>query len=190
MPEGYEISTGTGPGLWVPPGDYVVDVYKITATVSHNLPSTDSIIAAWPRASSSTLLQLFDPSTNQLKAYERAYLLSYDQQSAKLEGGYLYQARNSDGSSAGWWPFPINQLNKAELTYSLLIHDKAPFTSITSHKSHIGFHLFPNPLHKEQIISFETDKKEVLKICLMDLAGSKINQSAPPTAPKPYLANP
>ena len=46
-------------GVWYQKGKYIVKTYQITSTVTHNLGNNDTVIAYWPRPSSSITWSLF-----------------------------------------------------------------------------------------------------------------------------------
>jgi len=162
---------------WFQPDAYKVDVYEVTATVSHNLTANEVVMAAWPRSSSTTVLPLYDGSQN-LKAYERATLESVNQSQAVLTG-YLYKVYDLNGTPLGWWPFDTAQLHQAELTYSLLVCDTlvcdqmAP-TSLSEEEPNPGFSLVPNPAQDQQAIHFTTQSVQPVAIHLLDLHGREI----------------
>ncbi len=155
-------------GVWFLPGKYVVSTYKIDATVFHNLPVLDSIVAYWPRHSSSNLLPLFD-SNNELLPRERITINSVNQGSASLTG-YLYEVKDTLGNPLGWWPFDTT-LSQAQLTYTILRHNILFSGTKEELYESSWVAIYPNPSGNLQNLLVHTDKPQELDIRLYDITG-------------------
>jgi len=157
--------------VWFAKGQYSVIAYQIDATVSHNLPTSDSIVAYWPRPSSSNLLPLFD-SNDKLLPRERIAIDSLDQNYAYLRG-YVYQVKDLLGNPLGWWPF--DTAFQVQLEYTILRHNPS-FTvgvkDVPNKSSWVT--LYPNPTNHHQTIRINSDKAQNLEITLIDLMGRRI----------------
>lgn len=159
-------------GQWFNPGQYRVDQYAITANVSHTLNTNDSIIAAWTRPSSSTVLQAI--INDSITPHEAVEIISLNDTEAILKG-YVYKVYNASGDSLGWWPFDT-LLNNSNFEYTILARDRnAPnlsLNNITSNKSNIS--LFPNPASNNQNLVVVSESNEKAVIDLLDIQGRTI----------------
>lgn len=169
LQERYENAAGN----WFLPGQYKVDAYRVEAVVNHNLTATDSIVAAWPRPSSSTVLPLYDGNMH-LLARERVKLTNVTQSQATLEG-FVYKVSNLAGTPLGWWPFDTTALTNANLTYTLLLYN----TLATSNEPSLDFEeatveIAPNPTNDDQLISISLPFSSQVKVELYDLSGRLI----------------
>ncbi|MCB9231239.1 MAG: S8 family peptidase [Bacteroidia bacterium] len=154
---------------WFKPAyPYVVNTWRIEARVYHSLPVFDTLIAAWPRPSSSNLLPLFD-GQNTLLARERISLDAVNQFYADLSG-YVYQVSDTAGNNLGWWPFDTS-LAQAQLTYSLLLVDTTIAIARDKPLASSPVQIYPNPTRERQTLSLETASEGNLQITLYDLQG-------------------
>jgi subtilisin family serine protease len=173
LQERYQSEAGT----WFLPGRYFVRTYQVGATVNHNLTNlTDSIIAFWPRPSSSNTLQLFDRN-KQLQPRERLYMdaASFNRNSVRTFG-YAYQVWDSLNRYLGWWP--NDTIRTARLEYSMWIRDKR-FCLTGSEElrlregiSHIK--AFPNPVSAQQTLRVVAETSTALDIRLFDVNGRMV----------------
>jgi hypothetical protein len=157
---------------WFNPGQYRVDQYAITATVSHTLNTNDSVIAVWSRPSSSTVLQAI--MNDSITPHESVEIVSLNDTEAILKG-YVYKVSSVSGDSLGWWPFDT-LLNNSHFEYTILARDRfAPNVSlnnITSNNPNIS--LFPNPASNNQNLVIVSESNEKVIIDLLDLQGRTI----------------
>ena len=79
---------------WLQKGKYIVKTYEITTVVNHNIFSQDTIIAYWPRSSSSVTWPLFN--NGKLVPHEKTKITALNMTSATLKG-YIYQVKDSTG---------------------------------------------------------------------------------------------
>ncbi|TAK62953.1 MAG: T9SS type A sorting domain-containing protein, partial [Bacteroidetes bacterium] len=100
-------------------GTFTADVYKVTAVVSHPLPSNFMVDRYWERHSSSTVFNLYQTvgGTNFLQPVENVKIIGTPSNSSATLEGYVYFLKNSDCSIQGWIPAAPED---AELTYSVL----------------------------------------------------------------------
>jgi len=92
-----------------------VDVYEVTATVTHTLLAGTTILHAWKRNSSSNLGPAYDPGALTLETEIGLELISYNLNEAVLRG-YFYKITGPSGIQ--WFPFdPL--LEDAKLSYTL-----------------------------------------------------------------------
>ncbi len=130
----------TDAGLSFDMGAYTADVYKVTATVSHSLPSGFDVAHSWERHSASTVFDLYVPGApNTLVPIEIVKFDGSPTQTTAVVEGYVYYLKNSDCSIEGWIPASPED---AELTYSLI----GCSVNATDAPSAISFIVFPNPV--------------------------------------------
>jgi len=167
------------------PGNYELIVYKITATVSHDLPPGAGIVMGWKRASASTPFGRYKGpggiSGNSLDPFEDLELISYNQDSAVLEG-YIY--RQVDESES-WLPFPLDSVeSKAKFAYTLLTgpgvggegDECYAITRVSEHPlTEKAFTVFPNPTTDEVNLMMQLkDGVTHLTVDLFDANGRHI----------------
>lgn len=155
---------------WFQPGvKYVVNKYQVNATVYHGLPVTESIVAFWPRHSSSTLFPLYD-SNNYLLPRERIVINSLDNSSADLTG-YVYHVSDSIGNFLGWWPFDTT-LSQMQFEYSIL-SENLLFDGIEEENIN-EISVYPNPSNGEQVVEINLSINSNLSIALYDMSGKLV----------------
>jgi hypothetical protein len=160
------------PPNYLPKGKYILKTFQIQATVNHNLASTDTIVAYWPRPSSSEVWELF--RNKKLRPRERDTITSCTQFQAILKG-YVYQVSDTLGVTIGWWPcdtsFSTLSSNSSLFEYSVLTRTCA-ITGITAqNRNTTEVNLYPNPANNIHTIAIETSKPGKLNIELYDLTG-------------------
>ncbi len=160
-------------GVYYPASEYKVDAYEIRATVQHNLAAHDSIVAAWPRPSSSNVLPLYDNSNNLLPR-ERVTLDSLDQNNAYLRG-YVYRVSDQGGNYLGWWPFDTATVNP-QFAYSILYEPNPSIKARKLYLKEVKISLFPNPASQWQSLKLEKLDGQPLEIVLLDLSGRVIRE--------------
>jgi hypothetical protein len=121
-------------------GAYTADVYKVSASVNHQMQANAFVHHYWERHSSSTVFNLYETvgGQNLLQPVERVKITgSPTSINANLEG-YVYYLKNSDCSIEGWIPASPDD---AELTYSLI----GCLTNSTIERGIELLEVFPNP---------------------------------------------
>jgi hypothetical protein len=160
---------------WFQKGKYIVKTYEITSVVSHNIFSQDTIIAFWPRHSSSVTFPLF--ANGKLMPREKTKIISLNSSSATLKG-YIYQVKDSLGNSLGWWPVDTSYAGSnygqwAE--YSVLTKNFGNPVGVKEKvKAEQQISLFPNPTNGIQTLVIENDKPAELIIELYDVLGRRL----------------
>lgn len=164
---------------WFQKGKYIVKTYKINSTIFPTIGAQDTIIAYWPRHSSSVTWPLFN--NGKLLPREKTKIIAVGSNFADLEG-YIYEVRDSTGlNSLGWWPVDTSYVNTALLgywaEYSVLTRNYAS-TGATGVKDLVqglvNFSVYPNPTNNRQTLVVETDKVYSLSIDLFDIMGRKV----------------
>ncbi len=167
IPERYE----NADSVWFNTGKYLVNTYKVDATVYHNLASTDTLVASWPRPSSSNVLPLYN-TNNELLPRERVVLNSVNQNSASLTG-YIYRVSDTLGNFLGWWPFDTTSTNP-QFAYSLLLQN-ANYTNVEELVyGQANVKVYPNPASGQQLLVLDTERPENLSIHLFDISGRTV----------------
>ena len=168
-------------GIDIPPGDYNVDVYTITADISHQLATDDAIIASWGRHSSSTPLQNYaieeqfiDYSyytKTVLRPHEEVRLISVDNNTAIVEG-YVHLLKHSDGTQT-WIPRDPNIGSLESIfnfEYSILVdHNPNSITDQITFLDNVS--ISPNPSSTEHTIIINANSHKRLKVDLYDVQG-------------------
>ncbi|MCC6370505.1 MAG: S8 family serine peptidase [Bacteroidia bacterium] len=164
----------------IQPGQFKVKAFKITSTVNHNISPQDTIIAYWPRPSSSVTWNLFaaNGGTNFLTPREKTKIISLNQSTAVLEG-YVYQVTDMSNNPLGWWPvdtaFAQTYYGKwAE--YSVLVRNYSGLHTAFNKQSLASenISLFPNPTNGNQTLEIVADNASNLSIELFDMLGRQI----------------
>lgn len=165
---------GTDDDVWfLPDHNYIVNTYRITATVEHSIIPGQEIIASWERHSSSNPFALFDEN-NEIEPRERVELLSVTDTEAELEG-YIYEVKDSTGAFISWVPFgPDDPENPFYLAYSLLIEDTVAFAGNDENKLNNSLQVFPNPTKDVQSIVVTMDQPIDGSIRLVDVQGKVV----------------
>ena len=150
------------------PGGYRCDVWKMSATVTHTLAGTDSILYYWQRNSSSTPFDLFG-TNDQLAPHEKIHITSLSRTTAQLYG-YVYHIIGTEGSYQGWMPFDTT-LSNSIFDYSILTQNTtiSDIKNIQQTDSHIP--VYPNPTNNTQTIVIESPDNESVSIQLTDIEG-------------------
>lgn len=158
---------------WFLKGDYQVNVFKVEATVNHQLGSTDTIVNYWARPSSSNV---FEPIYNDsLLPRERLMINSCTIDTCKMSG-YLYEVFDINGNPLGWLPhdtiFP-----RPKFEYTILAHDStSPNVGLKQeHLSTNQINLFPNPTSNVQKLVIGDAKNKSIRVKLYDMNGRIIS---------------
>lgn len=158
--------------------NYKVEIYRIDATVNHNLSNLDTIVTYWARPSSSTVL--YQASTvnwwnKKLYLREHVYIDTITNSVAKMHG-YIYHVKNMADSSLGWYPYDTTDLNKAKFEYTILTrHGSYDPLSAQINASQNNIVVYPNPTEGNQIITLNSIGGENLNVNLFNINGQKMN---------------
>lgn len=156
-------------GNWFAPKYYKLTPYKITATISHNLPAYDTVKAYWPRPSSSELLDSI--ANGKIYPRERVKIESLNLSTAVVSG-YVYKVKDSLGTTdLGWWPFDTTG-NSGKIAYSILRYDTTSAIGVKEDvKINNSVSIYPNPTNNTQILNVSTPNSEPINIDLFDVTG-------------------
>ncbi|MFN0031703.1 MAG: S8 family serine peptidase, partial [Flavobacteriales bacterium] len=150
---------------------YITDIYKVTYSASHSLPSGYNIIDAWPLHSSSTPYQLYytQGSDKYLFADERIALTSYNSTSANMEG-YIYHIKQIQGGSMvnTWLPSDTAAMQK----FAYTLHLFNPSINVVE-ETNINLSVYPNPADEFLYIS-SSHKLDQVKCLLYDATGRQV----------------
>jgi hypothetical protein len=165
-------------GTWYQKGKYIVNTFLISSTVIHNFSMQDTIIAYWPRHSSSFTF----PSVvnGKLTPRIKTKIMTMSNGYAGL-WGYVYQVKDSTGAPIGWWPVDTSYVsnpmygNWAEYTILTRNYSNTFPVNINETIENLkALSIFPNPSKDVQNLLVETKKVCDLNIELYDLMGRKI----------------
>ena len=161
-------------------GVYNIKPYRITSTVNHAISSQDTIIAYWPRPSSSVTWNLYSTvsGTNYLTPRQKTKILSLNQTQAVLEG-WVYEVKVGN-TPIGWWPVDTayiqgNPGNWAE--YSVLVRNYTQGTHTAIKKETLSnreISVYPNPTSGSQSLEIYTDRICDITIDIYDIMGRKV----------------
>lgn len=165
-------------GIWfIPNRKYHVKSFQVTSYVYHNLLSTEKILHAWARPSSTNVLEF--KSLSKIRPRERINLLLAYNGYAHLTG-FVYQVRDSLGTPLGWWPFDTTYANtKMKLTYSLLVEDTAFDVGVAKQPNVTNprLKIFPNPTNGNQTLFIFSEKDTYGKVIIYDVLGREVYSS-------------
>ncbi|MFZ4476117.1 MAG: S8 family serine peptidase [Saprospiraceae bacterium] len=140
-------------GITFNDGNYIADVYRITADCSHALPSPFTITRSWERHSTSSAFGLYkyEPNFYQMDALvpvEHVELVPPVTNNQATIVGYVYYLKNNPCTVEGWIPVPPQD---AQLTYSVL----GCMTSAVNEPQKTGLiQIFPNPVQDLLTVEF------------------------------------
>ncbi len=159
--------------IWFYPNtDYKVNIHPYQGYFAHNIPVEDSIVAYWPRHSSSKGFAYYD-STNQVVPRERIQILSLDHDYCFMKS-YYYEVFDMDDNFLGWWPSEPTG-NNLNYEYTVLTQFDNFSTDINALDFESGeVSIFPNPGIEEQTISVKIAETKKCTIELFDLQGRKV----------------
>lgn len=162
-----------------PKGKYIVKTYQINSTVFHNILPADTIIAIWPRPSSSVT---FPPitgtgSNKKLMPREKTTIQGFNNSNCALRG-YIYQVKDSTGTSVGWWPVDtafINTYDYGEWAEYSVLTKNATTNGVKEHSElEKNISLYPNPTNANLTLEIKTTKVSQVTVDLYDVMGRKI----------------
>lgn len=132
------------PGL--PFGYYVglTDIYKLTVTLNHSIPSSETYLSGWVRNSACNLFAL----TNTIaEPHWSGVIMDGSNQNNATLTGYIYKAKiyNIIGQyiQDKWYPFNLN--SNAKFGYSIYTLDNDPNVSVNDIDKHEDLEIYPNP---------------------------------------------
>ena len=146
------------PGLAA--GFYVssTDIYKLTTTLSHSIPSVETYLSGWVRNSSCDLFAQTNTIAN--PHWSGVEMNSSNQNNATLTG-YIYKAKiyNTLGQYVQDKWFPTNLNSNVKFAYSIYTLDNNPNVGIDENETFFGIGLYPNPANNQLNIAFNNDER-------------------------------
>ena len=160
-------------GIWfLPDVPFVVNTYQLTTTAEHSIIPGQTIIASWPRHSSSNFFALFDDE-NVIIPRERIELNSVSETEAVMTA-YYYEVFDLDGTPLGWWPTSTDDPDYLmNMAYSLLIQDTVVTVGIDEDGANM-MNIYPNPSSTQQTIVLSIDQPIEGSIRLIDMNGKVV----------------
>lgn len=159
-------------GVWFDKGNYLANVWAVKSKVFHAIDPIDTIVAYWPRPSSSTVLEPIVNDT--LLPRERFNITQLDRDSC-LMTGYIYQILDTLGNPLGWLPIS-NAVQDAIFEYTILSRDStAPIANNPAvHLENGSVSLFPNPTQQQHSLELNGYGNQHAVITLYDIRGRHI----------------
>ena len=160
---------------WFDKGHYQANVIRVYTTISHQIPEGDSIVAYWPRPSSSNVLEGL--KNDSLLPRERIVLDYLDRDSC-VTHGYIYELLYGSGNTIGWLPNDTLAF-KPRFEYTVLSQDSlAPVANINEdEKTGLAVELFPNPSSSVHTLRIRGELGLYYNIEMYDLHGRKVSHS-------------
>lgn len=177
--EGWYRKNPVGVDTYFPKAKYIVKTYQINSTVYHSIPNADTIISIWPRPSSSVTFPLFTGSgqNKKLVPREKTKIQGYNNSNCALRG-YIYQVKDSTGTSVGWWPVDSGFVNTFAYgqwaEYSVLTKNATAIGVKENSNMENNIGLFPNPTNGNLTLEIKTSKVCNISVELYDVMGRKL----------------
>ncbi|MEY4937006.1 MAG: hypothetical protein RIS64_3365 [Bacteroidota bacterium] len=153
-------------------GNYNADIYRVEATVTHNLIAPDNRIDSWERHSSSNTLPLID--NGGLLPHEKVQIEQINNNTCRLSG-YVYKLFNANGQFVGWMPSDIsnNNLTNIHFHYSVLTEGTAtPVTTrLVEPEKPYRLTVFPNPTNYLNTLEISGGELGTIEVKLYDVVG-------------------
>lgn len=151
-------------------GQYLSDVYKVSAIVqhSHNLP--EQVVYHWPRNSSSSPYGFYDVNYK-LTPHEKIVFHAFGSSAAQLDG-FVYRLRDTLGNVLGWLPHDTATAS-SHFDYSVLIYDQTASIKEWPEKGYVN--LFPNPTSGGISLAFTLNGSYEIRVSLFDMQGRLVH---------------
>jgi len=158
---------------WFDKGIYQMNVYRYDAKVIHEIDEKDSIVAYWPRPSSSNVLEGLE--NDSLLPRERIVIDYLDRDSC-VTHGYIYELLDASGNTIGWLPNDTTEFTP-RFEYTILSRDSlAPVANINEGvKDKLSIDLFPNPSSNFHTLRLKGEPNANYTIVMYDLQGRKVS---------------
>jgi hypothetical protein len=157
-------------------GKYKVDIYKVSTTNSHNLPSSvpaNAVIEdSWIRNSASNLWEKPDEN-GYVFPYSKSTLISADKNSAQLEGYYYYFKEKirtfwSNKDINEWWPSDPTK-DEYAMAYTLYLSLSTGINEVLANKWDLK--VYPNPSVENLVIEGSWNEDDVVTYKIFDVTG-------------------
>lgn len=159
---------------WFEKGNYQMNVYHYDATIYHEINDQDTIVAYWPRPSSSNVLEgLINDS---LLPRERIVIDYLDRDSC-ITHGYIYELLDGSGNTIGWLPNDTLAF-KPRFEYTILSRDSlAPVAHINEkEEKESTIEIFPNPSSSLHTLRIKGEVGANYKIQAYDFQGREVSK--------------
>lgn len=162
---------------------YHADVYRLTTTTTQPLTSTDTVVAYWPRSSSSESYGYYN-ANHELVPHEKCSMSSVSYLHSTLQG-YFYHLKDSvTNAHKGWIPFDTAYAHNANFAYSFLVGRAiyAPWDTlisdvVTIKQSQYSARIFPNPSSQTQILQLHGESEDChIIVKMFDAAGILVKE--------------
>jgi hypothetical protein len=154
-------------------GNYKADVYRVEATVTHNLMMPDNVLYSWERHSSSNTLPPINLSTSRLMPHEKVSIETINNNTCRLSG-YVYKLSDNQGRFIGWMPSDVSNgnLTNMHFHYSVLAEAATPITTATNElATDLAMNAFPNPINDVNTLEIKGEGIFDIDVKLYDALG-------------------
>lgn len=138
---------------------FIADIYKITVTLPHNIPTTETYLGGWVRNSSCDLYGYNSGGGNPIWA--NVTLDASDQNSATLTG-YIYRVQELNiwlqPVDNIWLPVDLN--STVNFAYSIYTLDNDPNAGTDENELENSFNLYPNPTNNQMTINYTVNTSD------------------------------
>lgn len=157
---------------WFSKGNYQMNIYRYDASIHHEINEGDTIIAYWPRPSSSNLLE--EVKNDSLLPRERISIDYLDRDSCETHG-YIYELLDGGGNTLGWLPDDTIAF-KPKFEYTILSRDSlAPIANINGlKKQEVLIDVYPNPSTDFHTLRMKGALNTNFQVSMYDLQGRRM----------------
>ena len=149
------------------------DIFKLTATLSHNIPTGETYVNGWVRNSS---CNIYDNTTSILNPYWAGVTLDNINQNNATLTGYIYKIKKIDslGFFAGYHWLPNFLNNSTNVTFAYSVHTLDSNSSIGINKNNIDydFKIYPNPANNQITINYTVTEPTDVFFKIYDARGN------------------
>lgn len=151
-------------------GQYLSDVYKVSATVQHTHGLPEQVVYHWVRNSSSSPYGLYDINYK-LVPHEKIVFHAFGSSAAQLDG-FVYRLSDTLGNVLGWLPHDTAAAS-SHFDYSVLIYDQTASIKEWGEKGYVN--LYPNPTSGGISLAFTLNGSYEIRVSLFDMQGRLVH---------------
>ena len=160
------------PGTSLAIGHYVAstDIYKLTVTLPHNIPSTESYLSGWVRNSACDLYNITSAIAN---PYWSGCTLNNSNQNNATLTGYIYKSKinNILGQYVADRWFPTNLNSTVKFGYSIYTIDDDSSVGIEKNELINDVNIYPNPTNDIITVDFNLTEPLDANLIIYDAIG-------------------
>lgn len=154
----------------LPGGTYVVDIYEVTMTMSHNI-GRRNLVDYWARNSSSNLWANTSPIVQEV----HCELTGVTSTQATMKG-YTYHVRSKGGTTIDqWWPVDLSSGGNGIARFAYTLHTYDPYVGIEEIElPEIKAEAYPNPASDVQTLVLINPNASSVNIDIVDTYGRTV----------------